>query len=502
MTEFQPHETKIAREASISFGGQFSGNGLRYLFNILLARFMGVEMMGIYSISNSIAQILGNIGKLGLDNGVMHFVSRLRALKQGEVLKATVRRALGLGFMAGCLLAGILWFSADLIAAKVFHTSGGPLPTILRYFGLAIPLSVVANIAVSASQGFKVLRDRAIALQILPGMILLAAFLVGVQLTDSWEALAYPYIIALTVSAGAGLVLLTRHVAYIGRGTARPASGLMSFSIPVLFTTILGNLLFWSDIIMLGILKDIETTGLYQPVARTATMLGVFVAALNAIFGPIVAELHAGDKKNEIRQLFKLVGRWGFMTVLPLVIFLIIYSSKVMLLFGSEFLPSRQALVILAGGQLILATVAGSSMLLLMTGYPRLNLLNNIITLAVNIGANLILIPRYGIIGAAIGSATALTILFVLRSVEIWIIHQMFPLNRGYIKILVAGFTTIVACLAINRVIFHWHTVIVLACAAGLILIVYTGTLFLLGFDREDLTVLKAVKQKFERNLP
>ncbi|MBA7629480.1 hypothetical protein ES703_36979 [subsurface metagenome] len=67
MTDSSSHEVKIARDATITFSGHFVGNALRYLFNLLLARVLGVELVCTYSISNSVVQVFTGIGRLGLD---------------------------------------------------------------------------------------------------------------------------------------------------------------------------------------------------------------------------------------------------------------------------------------------------------------------------------------------------------------------------------------------------------------------------------------------------
>ena len=67
-----------------------TGQVLRYLFTSLIARWVGVELLGIYSISNAVTRIFEVIGKLGLDQGVLRSVSRLsdNVHKQNSILSA------------------------------------------------------------------------------------------------------------------------------------------------------------------------------------------------------------------------------------------------------------------------------------------------------------------------------------------------------------------------------------------------------------------------------
>ena len=69
--------SKIAKESTITFSGMVYGNINRYLYPALLARWVGVEYLGSYSLANAIMLIGEVIAKMGLEIGVMRFVSRL-----------------------------------------------------------------------------------------------------------------------------------------------------------------------------------------------------------------------------------------------------------------------------------------------------------------------------------------------------------------------------------------------------------------------------------------
>ena len=69
------HPQKIAKEAIISFLSMAFGSGFRYLFVLILARWVGPTYLGIYSLANAIMRFAEVIGKAGLDNGVIKYVS-------------------------------------------------------------------------------------------------------------------------------------------------------------------------------------------------------------------------------------------------------------------------------------------------------------------------------------------------------------------------------------------------------------------------------------------
>jgi len=119
-----PHEIKVAKEASITLGGNAVGGILRYLFNIFVARFLGVEVLGFYAISNAAAQVASVVGKLGLDLGVVRFVSRLQALDSIPAAAATVKRAIRYGLIGGLFIGLVMVAGADRLARDLF---GAPI---------------------------------------------------------------------------------------------------------------------------------------------------------------------------------------------------------------------------------------------------------------------------------------------------------------------------------------------------------------------------------------
>lgn len=250
---------------------------------------------------------------------------------------------------------------------------------------------------------------------------------------------------------------------------------------------------------MLGALTDPATTGLYQPAVRTAGMMALVTFSFTGILAPIVSGLDARNEKTRIRSLLRLVGRWNFSITWPAFLFLWLYAPKVMLVFGGDFLRAKSVLQLLALSQVALALGAASALVLTMTGHPKTALANNLITLTVNVLANLYLIPRYGLMGAAMGTTAAVGVLTLLRLVEVWALHRMHPFSWKQIKPLLAGLVALVACYGANKVIFHWHTVLVLVVGSILFLAAYIGSLVVLGLDPDDLAVLAAARRKLER---
>ncbi len=482
-------------------GGNAIGGLFRYLFNVFVARFLGVEVLGFYAISTAVTQVAAVVGKLGLDAGIVRFVSRLHVLGRVPEAVATIRRAITYGLLSGLVVASILMWGAGRISVGIFHAQSPFLGQLLTWFALMVPLMVVAQITAGGSQAFKVLKYPTLALHVLPPIFLCLAFLMLVWWAGPLWSIAAACVGSQVVSMGSAVFFLTKLVPVHHKIVKPPEPGLLRFSIPLVMAAVMTMLIHWSDIIMLGILTDSQTTGLYQPAVRTAGMMALFTASFSGILAPIVSGLDARNEKTKIRDLLRLVGRWNFAVTWPAFLFLLLYAPKVMLVFGADFLAVWKVLQVLALAQVILSLGTSNALALVMTGYPKIALVNNTISLAVNVLANLYLIPRYGPMGAALGTTAAIGMLTLLRLVELWVLHRMHPFTWKYTKPLLAGVVALAVCFLTNRVIFDWHTVAVLLVGAAVFVSVYAASLYLLHLDETDREVLAAVRRKLERGM-
>ncbi len=458
-------------------------------------------MLGFYAISMAVTQVTAVLGRLGLDVGVVRFVSRLHALGRVPEAVATIRRAVAYGLLSGLVVASLLAWGAGRISTDIFHAQDPFLGRLMTWFALMVPLMVVAQITAGASQGFKVLKHPALALHTFPPIFLCLAFSMLAWWAGPLWSIAAAVVGSQVVSVGAAAFFLTRLVPVHRKTVKPPEAGLLRFSIPLVLAAVMTMLIHWSDIIMLGILTDSQTTGLYHPAVRTAGMMALFTASFSGILAPIISGFDARNEKSRIRDLLRLVGRWNFTITWPAFLFLLLYAPKVMLVFGADFLAVWKVLQVLALAQVILSLGMSSALALVMTGYPKTALANNTITLVVNVLANLYLIPRYGPMGAALGTTAAIGTLTVLRLVELWALHRMHPFTLKYTKPLLAGAAALAVCSLTNKVIFDWHMVAVLLVGAAVFVSVYVVALYLLRLDETDREVLAAVRRKLERGM-
>ena len=144
---------KVAKEASISFGGMGMGSLFRYLFSIMMARWLGPQMLGIYSLGNAVTRIGEIFGIMGLDNGVLRYVSREK--EENANVRNSIYSSIKMGFISSLVIGLLIYFCSDWIVLTLFN-EGEFLSTVIKVYALTLPFTVTTLIASFATQGFKI----------------------------------------------------------------------------------------------------------------------------------------------------------------------------------------------------------------------------------------------------------------------------------------------------------------------------------------------------------
>ncbi|HMA77231.1 MAG TPA: oligosaccharide flippase family protein, partial [Candidatus Krumholzibacteriaceae bacterium] len=301
------------------------------------------------------------------------------------------------------------------------------------------------------------------------------------------------------VTGGAGcilmLIMLKRLTGIeIGKILSAPIDKeLLKFSYPLMFVVILQTLMHWMDILMLGYFTDSTTVGLYHPAVRTAGLLQALLLSIGSIYSPILSQMHSQSETGKMSDLYRLVSRWLFTFAAPFALIMLLIPTKVMLLFGPDYISSSLVLVILTAATFSQTVLGSAGPILSMSGYVKLSLWNSLGAFMLNVALNIILIPRFGIFGAAWATMISLVVSGLARVIEVRIILNLTFLNRGFIKPALAGFISAAALWAIKPFIMPFHTLVTLAIAGSISLSLFALTMWLLKLEPEDRDFLKGL---------
>ncbi len=492
-SSYLPH---VARGAVINFSGIIARMVLVYGYTFLLARMLSVRDLGEYFLMVTIINLLGLASMVGLDLGVVRYV----ALYAGEGKLGLARKTLGAGLMFGLPVALVftagLFIAAPSVSVRFFDSSTEAI-TGLRIFAMAIPFLVAARLFNATTQGMHQMKYQVLSRDIGEQvakigfsvvMLALGAGLMGVvwaNMASMATAAALAFVFALVVLAGPK--------GSDGTGI-KPAAAVLKYSFPLAFANIVVALTLWVDTLMLGFLGTPEDVGFYGVALKISVFGAKIITAFVIVFTPIIADLWNRGRSEELKELYITVSRWIFILSVPIFLLLTLFSDSLMRVFGPSFVVGSGALVFLAIGQMMSAATGAAGLMVLMSGHSKLELLNVTVTLAVNVILCLLLIPNYGVIGAALAHMSSLGVVNLMRIIEIWIFMRMYAYNCSYLKPLISGVAGAAVVAVIGRFVIVDAGLMQMVALASLLLFLYVLGLVGLGLEEQDKTILKKIK--------
>ena len=478
---------KIAKESIISFTGIFYGSLNRYLYSALLARWVGPEYLGIYSMANAIMLISEVLSKMGMETGVMRFISRLDPEDDRDEISKIIASALKMCAIFSLIIMTILIFSSSFIVNNILSEQS-LMVSVLIVFAITIPFNSTTFIAAAATQGYKKLKYKALVTQFINPSTLLLSMILCFSFISPESAMMYPMLITGII----GLISIFQplrnlsKVKYSKIISSRFNYDLLKFSYPFMFVIILQTLMHWMDILMLGFFTNSTTVGLYHPAARTAGLLQSLLMSFIGIYAPLISQFHSENNLSKMSDTYKLVSRWLLVFSVPVSIMLFIFPENILSLFGEEYLASKNALLILTISTLIQAFFGAASPTLGMSGFAKLVLGNTVIAFTLNFILNYYLIPLYGIKGAAFATLITMTSIGLLRSIQVRIYLKMNFLSLKMIKPLLSGIATYIVLMLVKDYFENLHFFIELIIGCFSCLLIYSLMIWLMKIEEDD----------------
>ena len=439
---------KVAIGAGISLVGMIVGGALQYLYHIVLAKFLGPSYLGLFVLGLTVISISGAVSKMGLDNGILRYVAMYRGVQDTARIKGTVIRALQLTALGSLIMGTLVFVSSKLIATSIFQKP--QLADILFYLAISILFFPLMTLALSVCQAFYIAKYTALVQNmLLPGLnIILASFFFVL----GWKVggAVAGYVIATFIAFGVSLYFLRKTVPNLTKDTETvyETNKLLRYSLPLLIVSFIDFIILWTDTIMLGVFRSSAEVGIYSAAVKTSMLLILFLLSFNFIFAPVISDLYNRKELKKLENMFKTVTRWAFTLTLPVFLITVFWSKEIMGLFGKEFTIGYSSLVILSLGRIINAGVGSVGNILIMTGKTAITLFIAIIILIVNIILNWLLIPKYGILGAALATTISVTLYHLTRLFEVMHVFKIHPYSLKIYKPIIAGLISF-GCLAV-----------------------------------------------------
>jgi O-antigen/teichoic acid export membrane protein len=346
-------------------------------------------------------------------------ISSQRALGHIEELRPTILVAVLPGFTFACLLGALLFaFAPNLSRILTSQGDPGTVSQYLRVFAIALPLATGARIILGATRGFGEMRPAAVIEMIIKPVsrvgLALLLFQVSPNVLSASMAWAIPVAVTFVLALAALRNLLrketdrARGLRWLGprRHIHKIGLGFWRFALPQSLSETLMVAVVWLDVILLGVFQSARQAGIYATLSRYLLVGEVALSAIALAIGPIISRLLASDERederNRAQSLYRFGTVWAAAIAFPLYLLIAVFAPALMHVFGASFLDGTDALVILSLGMLANIGAGPVVMVLLMGGRSDLILWDSAAAFTANMALNLLLIPAFGMSGAAI----------------------------------------------------------------------------------------------------
>lgn len=487
--------TKLAAGAGVALGGKVLGRGVRLMVDVVLARVLGPVGFGLYAIGWTITRIITLVTPLGLNIGVIRYGAKYWK-KDPARLKGVIVQSVGYSLLTGALFGMGFYLLAPWIGNTIFHKP--EVVKVIRLFALVFPVMTGLTTSAAATRVSHRMKYGALAEDISEpvvqiGLVLLAWWL-GYGLGGSILACVGGYTAAFLLALYYVVKLfpeLKRTVTVI-----YPGKELLAFSIPASLTGVFGVLLIWVDRLFVGYYRPAAEVGIYQAASQLSVAFAIILSGFNSIFSPMAADLFHRHEYERLEELFRVSTKWGLYLSLPPFLVTCFAPRLVMgVLFGKAYVSGWAALLVLTFAQVVNAGTGPVGYLLVMAGYQKRMFQLSFVMCLVAVIMGLILVPRYGMTGAAIATGASLSGLFISAIVLARVAMNMRPYDRRYLK---GALATVLAAVPLfllrNAHIGTATTTVIIDAlvACG----VFAGTLIATGLDPEDRKFIGMIRNR------
>lgn len=437
----------VARGGMLGLVGAGVSAAAGILVVLVLTRTLPAADAGTFFAVTSVFLLCQTVSKLGTPTSLVYFISRFRSLGVPERIVGCLRAAFGPVLGASLLIAAAMYAAAPWLTDLLLGAPSEQAQTALRVLAVLVPVAAVADAAVSATRGFDTMVPT-VALDRM-GRSLLQVLAVALAVLLGWQAVgilvaawALPYLLpAVLGSRDLARRVRTALAAPPGQdrhgddrpGTAQPltAGEFWRFTGPRALASIAQIALQRLDIVLVAALLGPVPAAIYTAATRVLVAGQLSNQAISSALQPRLGELLARDDVSATNAAYRAATGWLVLLNWPLYLLFALFAPLFLSVFGRDYGAGYSVVVILSVAMLLASACGMVNLVLVMAGRTTWNLANALLALGVNVGVDLLLIPRMGIAGAAVGWAAAIAVSNLVALAQIYALKGLHPFGAG-----------------------------------------------------------------------
>ena len=426
----------MAEQGGITFGGEIIKKAFGFLVVALITRLVSPGVYGLFVLATSVLHLMQVFASAGLHRAIDYFVPQYLANDEPGRARGVTLQVFGLLLLTSTATGAAMYLGADALATLFDEPA---LATALRFLAVALPLLAVFNGLLASYNGIKRLKYRVYVRDVTRPTIRLLATATLLVAGYGLLGVVGGYVIGLAVSIGLGAVLLVRHDALRGARVAFTSlREILWYGVPLALAGVIYVVMGQVDYFVVGYFLASEDVGIYRVGYMLAANLLVFFSSLAPVFKPLIAEERRDGDAVETR--YRTATRWVLGLSLPFAAILVLGAEVYLsIVFTPQYAVASGVVLALVVGYLISIAAGGPDGALLQgLGYSRLVFVNSGILLVANVVFSVLLVPRYGILGAGLGTMLALSLSGVAALSEVYYYRRIHPFSPALGRVIAA----------------------------------------------------------------
>lgn len=390
---------------------------LGFALTLVVTHTLSTHSAGIFFATTAAYLVVQTTVSFGVGAGVVRFIPRLQTLGRTADIPALLLVALVPVAVVGALVSVACAVAAGHIASQFDSSSASEAVDAVRVLSLMVLPGALEVAVVECTRGFGSIRQYVSLQQLLvpfarPVLVWIAVA-AGAPLWVVVLAWALPLALALTLAAFVVRTALGHQPerAAFDRATLRRVGReYWAFTGARGFAAVLDIVLTWLDVILVAALVSPTQAAIYAAASRFITSGTLVMQALRLALAPELSRALAAHERSRASVIYQLATQWIIVTSWPLYLVMAVFAPCILRVFGPQYPGAATALTILSVAMLVNLATGPVGTVLLMGGKSRWVLADKVAVVTVNVVGNVVLIPHFGINGAAVAWAVSIVL--------------------------------------------------------------------------------------------
>ncbi|UXX79102.1 oligosaccharide flippase family protein [Reichenbachiella carrageenanivorans] len=477
----------VIKQSSISAFFTYLGAGIGFVNTIVLfPLFLSTEQIGLLRVIPSTAFLITSFAQLGIGQALLKFAPELK--KKPEGLAQLITFCVIIVLLGFLIASGLLYVFETPI--KAYFSTNSEL--LSDYFLVVTVLILILSLH-NLFETYGRLFLKTIAQNIIKEIVLRLMLSISVALYYLQLITFHQLVYSLILMYGLMLLMLIGYIFGMGELKFSTKLDLINkpllkrigmYSMFVMIGTGSTNIVLNIDQVMISSALGLSANGIYSTVFYFAVMIELSRRVIAQITTPLVSDSLENEDWPAIEKIYKQTSINQMVVGGLFFIGLICNLDNIFALManGDEFRAGRYVVYFIGLSKVMEMAFANSSAIISMSSYYKFNVITIAILAILMIGLNLILIPAYGISGAAFASFAALFIFSLMKMIFIKIKFGFSPFTWKNGSLLLIGCVVLILGLNVPTLDNSLLDLIIRSSAIGL---VYCTAIYLFKISAE-----------------